>query len=292
MSVAEVIRLRPELADFDLPELSLAQVRERTGAPGAGNEILATIALWADDPGARAALGGLHSRDVHALAVQQVERLQREEQARVPEPPERLTPDEHIGRQITRARECVQAAQQRVAGCEHAASTAADRVSDLERQRRHPTEVEGARLVLGQRSGELLAARAELDASRRQLARIEAEAADPERAALVAELARLVDATRVERFLEESRAELRELHDLGARFEELRAAVMRRATAAADARSEAVSVAKRLGAPPVPELGVDSSTVRIEVRRAVASGVVEAGGNPRELKTTLDVWHT
>lgn len=287
---AAVIRLRPELEDFDLPALTLAEVRER--AKRDGNDVLAVTSLWAEDPGARAALGRLHSREVHRLAVRAVELLQREELERPPTPPERPTPDEQIQRQITRARECLQAAQQRVAGCEHAASAAADRVSDLERQGRHPTEVAGARQLLGQRSGELLAARAELDASRRQLARIEAEAADPERAALVAELARLVEATRVERFLEESRAELRELHALGARFEELRSAVTRKATAAADARSEAVAVAKRLGAPPVPELGVDSGTVRTEVRRALASGITEAGGNPRELKTTLDVWHT
>ncbi len=292
MSVAQVIRLRPELEDFDLPELTMAQVTERVGKPNAGNEILAVMSLWAERPEARAALAGLHSREVHRLANQQFERLRREEQARVPEPPERLTPDEHIQRQITRARECVQAAQQRVAGCETAAGAAADRVSDLERQGRHPTEVQSARLVLTARSGELSSAQHELGAALRAAAKIEAEAADPERAALVAELARLVDATRVERFLNESRAELRELRDLGARFEQLRAALMLKATAAADARSEAVVIAKRLGAPPVPECSVDSSTVRIEVRRAVASGVVEAGGNPRELKTTLDVWHT
>lgn len=287
---AAVIRLRPELEDFDLPALTLAEVRER--ARRAGNDIEAICALWADDPGARASLSRLHTREVHRLAVRAVEILARSELERPVERPERATPDEHAARQLARATEVAAVARRRVSELESAVAAAAERVSDLERVGRHPTEVQSARLVLTARSGELSSAQHELGAALRAAAKIEAEAADPERAALVAELARLVDATRVERFLNESRAELRELRDLGARFEQLRAALMLKATAAADARSEAVVIAKRLGAPPVPECSVDSSTVRIEVRRAVASGVVEAGGNPRELKTTLDVWHT
>ncbi len=285
--------VRPSLEDYThaMPELTLAQVRARGKVPGTGNEILATIAFWAEHPGARAALSRLHDRDVHALAVQQVERLQREELERPPEVPEPVSADGHLQRRLDAAHRALEDARARVEGLSLQASEQADRVALLSTQAQHPSVIESARTELSRRTAALTSAQAELAAAERALARVTSEARDPERRARLRRLQELLDAMGIEAFLAQSAQDFELVRELGAELERVRLRLVERVRAAAESRRAAVALAAELGHPSPKDNIPDASTVRLSIRREVARGIADAGGRPGDYRHALDVWN-
>ncbi len=285
--------VRPSLEDYThaLPELTLAQVRARGKVPGTGNEILATIAFWAEHPGARAALSRLHDRDVHALAVQQVERLQREELERPPEVPEPVSADGHLQRRLDAAHRALEDARARVEGLSRSAAEQADRVAMLSSQAQHPSVVESARSELARRTQALTSAQAELAAAERALAGVTSQARDPERRARLRRLQELLDAMTVETFLAQSAVDFELVKKLGSELERVRVRLVERTRQASESRRAAVELARELGHPTPGESMPDASSVRIGIRRELARGIADAGGNPRDWRTTLDTWN-